>query len=87
MLDGAKNKSCQGRFHAPLIILFPKWFIVPLLAVQMGIIIGKIYGILFFPSTRDWIKFCRRADKKFAIEATKAKAGKPNNLRICSAIL
>lgn len=30
-------------------------------------------------------KFCRRADKKFAIEATKAKAGKPNNLRICSA--
>ena len=54
----------------------------------MGIIIDKIYRILFFHWTRDlnkWIKFCRRADEKFAIEATKAKAGKPNNLRICSA--
>ena len=50
----------------------------------MGIIIDKIYRILFFHSTRD-LKFCRRADKKFAMEATKAEAGKPNNLRICSA--
>ena len=32
-----------------------------------------------------WLKFCRRADKKFAAEATKAKAGEANNLRICSA--
>ena len=31
---------------------------------------------------KKWIKFC---DKRFAIEATKAKAGKPNILRICSA--
>jgi len=58
-----------------------------LLAAQIGIIIEKICRILFFPSDelKKWLKFCRRADKKFAVEATKAKAGKPNNLRICSA--
>lgn len=41
-----------------------------------------------FPSDarlKKWLKFCRRGDKKFTIEATKAKTGKPNNLRICSA--
>ena len=41
-----------------------------------------------FPSDKrlkTWIKFCRRADKKFAQEAAKAKTGKANNLRICSA--
>ncbi|PFX23183.1 hypothetical protein AWC38_SpisGene12253 [Stylophora pistillata] len=41
-----------------------------------------------FPSDKrlgTWIKFCRRADKKFAEEAAKAKTGKANNLRICSA--
>ena len=33
-----------------------------------------------------WLKFYRRADKKFALEAAKkAKADEPNNLRICSA--
>ena len=40
-----------------------------------------------FPSDsrlRKWLKFCRTADKKFAIKATKAKAEKPNNLWICS---
>lgn len=31
-----------------------------------------------------WLNFCRRADTKFALEAKKAKAGEPNNLRICS---
>jgi len=31
-----------------------------------------------------WLNFCRRADAKFAVEAKKAKAGEPNNLRICS---
>ena len=41
-----------------------------------------------FPSDKrlgTWIKFCRRADKKFAQEAAKAKTGKANNLHICSA--
>ena len=41
-----------------------------------------------FPSDKrlgTWIKFCRRADKRLATEATKAKTGKTNNLRICSA--
>ena len=41
-----------------------------------------------FPSDKrlgTWIKFCRRADKKFAEEAAKEKTGKANNLRICSA--
>ena len=41
-----------------------------------------------FPSDKrlgTWIKFCRRAGKKFAEEAAKAKPGKANNLRICSA--
>ena len=32
-----------------------------------------------------WLKFCRKANKKFAPEAKKAKTGKPNNLRICCA--
>lgn len=34
---------------------------------------------------KNWLKFCRRADKKFAVEARKAKSGMPNSLRICSA--
>ena len=41
-----------------------------------------------FPSDKrlgTWYKFCRRADKKFAEKAAKAKTGKANNLRICSA--
>ncbi|CAH3116363.1 unnamed protein product [Porites lobata] len=41
-----------------------------------------------FPSDKrlgSWIKFCRRADKKFSVESAKAKAGKSNNLWICSA--
>ena len=40
-----------------------------------------------FPSDKrlgTWIKFCRRADKKFAEEAVNAKTRKVNNLRICS---
>ena len=41
-----------------------------------------------FPSDKRlgaWLNFCRRADKKFAEERSKAKARKANNLRICSA--
>ena len=32
-----------------------------------------------------WLKFCRRADNKFSVEASKATSGMSNSLRICSA--
>ena len=39
MLDGTKNKSSKGIFHGRLVTLFRRWFIVLLLAAQMGTII------------------------------------------------
>ena len=68
--------------------MFTKWFIVQLLAAQNGNHNRQDLSYFIFPfdaRLKKWINFCRRADRKFAIEATKAKAGKPNNLRICSA--
>ena len=48
LLDGTKNISSIGRFHACLITLFIRWFIVLLLAAQMGIKVIKIFPILLF---------------------------------------
>lgn len=45
-------------------------------------------SFFLFPTDKrlsKWLKFCRRADYKFAEEVTKAKAGEKNNLRMCSA--
>ena len=47
----------------------------------------KDLSYFIFPTDKrlsKWLKFCRRADRKFADEATKAKDGQKNNLRICS---
>lgn len=49
---------------------------------------GQDLSYFAFPSDailHKWLKFCRRVDKKFALEAKKAKACEPNNFRICSA--
>ena len=54
VLDGAKTKSCKGRFHGGFIALFVRWFIVLLLAAKMAIIIVEIFRILFFRRMRDF---------------------------------
>ena len=88
MLDGAKNKSSQGRFLWTLNCFVYKMVYCSVACCTNGNHNRQDLSYFVFPfdaRLKKWIKFCRRADKKFAIEGTKAKAGKPNNLRICSA--
>ena len=87
-LTARKIKALEGDFMAPEYCFVYKMVYCSVACCTNGNHNWQdlsYFVFLFDARLKKWIKFCRRADTKFAIEATKGKAGKPNNLRICSA--
>lgn len=87
-LGGAKNKKRLRGFHCSECFNIYEMVYCSVACCNNGNHNRNDLSYFIFPSDKrlgSWIKFCRRADKKFSVESAKAKAGKSNNLRICSA--
>ena len=69
-------------------VYYLRWFIVQWPVAKTGTTAVTQLSYFTFPTDKrlsKWLKVYRLADNKFAEEATKARAGENNNLRICSA--